>query len=44
MEPTKQAFWVALSPILFFIALLIYGLFIHPQVFGGEMLAIETTL
>ena len=36
--------WIALSPILGFIALLLYGLFLHPRLFGGGMLALETIL
>jgi len=36
--------WIALSPILGFIALLVYGLFLHPRLFGGGMLALETIL
>ncbi len=35
-----QVIW----PILFFIALLIYGLFIHPQFFGGDRLPLEVLI
>ncbi|MEM6377863.1 MAG: Na+/H+ antiporter NhaC family protein, partial [Bacteroidota bacterium] len=41
---SQVPFWVALTPILTFIFLLVYGLFIHPKVFGGGMLALETIL
>jgi NhaC family Na+:H+ antiporter len=46
MQDSKKEspFWVALSPILTFISLLVYGLFVHPKFFGGGMLALETIL
>lgn len=46
MQDSKKEipFWVALTPIVTFIFLLVYGLFIHPQLFGGGMLALETIL
>lgn len=37
-------YWVALMPIIVFISLLVYGLFLHPRIFGGGMLALETIL
>ena len=40
----QAPFWVALTPILGFIVLLVYGLFVHPRIFGGGMLALETIL
>lgn len=40
----RSPFWVALAPIFSFIVLLIYGLFVHPRLFGGGMLALETIL
>lgn len=40
----KSPFWVALTPIISFIVLLVYGLFVHPRLFGGGMLALETIL
>lgn len=44
MQNDQQPVWVASTPILAFIALLIYGLFLHPRLFGGGMLALETIL
>jgi len=45
MEPQKTVpYWVAVTPILVFIMLLVYGLFVHPRIFGGGMLALETIL
>jgi NhaC family Na+:H+ antiporter len=46
MDPMQKQvpYWVALTPILAFISLLVYGLFLHPRTFGGGMLALETIL
>lgn len=41
---TKAHFWKATTPILFFVVLLIYGLFVHPRIFDNERLPVEVLI
>ena len=43
-DQKNQDFKKALWPLLFFIFLLVYGLFLHPQLMGQEMLPLEVLI
>lgn len=41
---SRTEYWKATLPILFFILLLIYGLFVHPRIFANERLPVEVLI
>ena len=44
MTVIKVTFWKAITPILFFVVLLVYGLFIHPRIFDNDRLPVEVLI